>query len=79
MTSFFFSYQTKNPIYEIGIFPSLTWQSIHVDPLCAEADAHVAVPALGNDLDLEVVDAAGRRDGVRGADRRRVLVRLTVT
>ena len=51
---------------------------VHVDPLCGEADAHVAVAALGDDGHLEVVDSAGGGDGVRGAHRAGVLVRLAV-
>ena len=51
---------------------------VHVDPLCGEADAHVAVAALGDDGHLEVVDSAGGGDGVRGAHRASVLVRLAV-
>lgn len=57
----------------------LTRQAVHVDAVRGQADAHVAVAALGHDPHLEVVQATGGRDGVRRPHRRRVLVRLAMT
>jgi hypothetical protein len=46
---------------------------VHVDVVCGEADPHVAVTSLAHYLHLEVIEAAGGRDGVRGSDAARVL------
>ena len=54
------------------------WQPVHVDPLGRQPDPHIAVPALAHNLDLEVVEAAGGRDGVGGPDRACVLVSLSM-
>ena len=43
-------------------------QSVHVDRLGAQAHPHVPVPPLAHYLHLEVVDAAGGGDRVRGSD-----------
>lgn len=57
----------------------LTRQSVHVNSMCGQADAHVAIAALGHDAHLEVVEPAGRGDGVCRAHAGRVLVCLAVT
>lgn len=44
-----------------------------------EPDAHVAVAPLRHDADLEVVQAAGRGDRVRGPHTRCVLMSLAMT
>lgn len=56
----------------------LTRQPIHVDPLCAESNTHVAVAALGHDAHFEVIETTGRRDGLRGAHARCILVGLAM-
>jgi hypothetical protein len=56
-----------------------TWQSVHVDALGGQTDAHVAVAPFADDLHLEVVEAARGGDGVRRLDARRISVRLAVT
>lgn len=56
----------------------VTWQPVHVDALGGEADAHIAIATLANDLHLEVVETAGGRNGVRGSHTRCVLVSLSV-
>lgn len=57
----------------------LTRQPVHVDAVRRQPDAHVPVAALGHDPHLEVVEPARRRDGVRGAHARRILVCFAVT
>ena len=46
---------------------------VHVDILRWESDPHVAVAPLADNLHLEVVEAAGGGDGVRGSYTARVL------
>lgn len=57
----------------------LTRQAVHVDAVRGEADAHVAVAALGHDPHLEVVQPTGGRDRVRRPHRRRILMRLAMS
>jgi len=54
-------------------------QAVHVDTLGGEANAHVPVPTLADNLDFKVVEAAGRRDRVGGPDTGGILVSLPVT
>lgn len=56
----------------------VTWQSVHVDTLGGETDAHVAIAAFAYNLHLKVVETAGWRDRVRSSHTRCVLVSLSV-
>ena len=64
-------------VIAVGMFVP-AGQPVHVDALGAEADAHVAVSAFRNDSNFEVINTAGRRDGVGGPNRGGVLVSLSV-
>lgn len=57
----------------------LTRQAVHVDSMRRQTDAHVPVPALGDDPDLEIVQAARRRYGVRRAHAGCVFVCLSMS
>ena len=54
-------------------------KAVHVDTLGGEANAHVPVPTLADNLHFKVVEAAGRRDRVSGPDTGGILVSLPVT
>lgn len=47
---------------------SLTWQSVHVDTVSGQTDAHVTVAALAHYLHLEIVEAAGSGNRMGGLD-----------
>ena len=53
-------------------------QSVHVDSLSRQTNAHVSVTAFAHNLDLEVVEATGGRDRVGGPHRAGVLVSFAV-
>lgn len=65
-------------VVSVGVFVP-AGQSVHVDALGREPDSHVSVPALGDDLYLEVVDSTGGRNRMCSTDGRGVLVGLAVT
>lgn len=49
-------------------------QTVHLEVLRGQSDAHVAVAPLRNDLHLEVVQATGRRNRMRSSDRSCIVV-----
>ena len=53
-------------------------QSVHVDSLSRQTNAHVSVTAFAHYLDLEVVEATGGRYRVGGPHRAGVLVSFAV-
>lgn len=57
----------------------LTRQSVHVDAMGGETDAHVSIPAFWHYAYFEVVETARSRDRVRSAHARCVLVCFAVT
>lgn len=56
-----------------------SWQPVHVDTVCREANAHVAIATFAHNLYFEVVQTAGCWYGVRCANAGSVFVSFTVT
>ena len=57
---------------------ALTWKPVHVDPLGAETDAHVAISSFTHNLDFKVIKPAGGRDWVCGTDTSGIFVCLAM-